>query len=77
MVKALLFDLDDTLLSFLKAEDYAIEKVLNYYNVPINDEYKKTYVRINLDYWHRLERKEIDDSKVISHWNHLSYKVQF
>ena len=58
----LLFDLDDTILSFSKAEEYAIKKVLDYYHIDISEKNVNLYKDINLKYWHMLERKEITQS---------------
>ena len=63
--KVLLIDLDDTILSFSKAEAYSIKKVCEYYNIEVNDEIIKLYKDINLKYWHMLERKEITREKLL------------
>ena len=59
LYKALLFDLDDTILSFTKAEEYALKKLFLYYNIEINEERINLYKEINLKYWKKLERGEI------------------
>ena len=55
----LLFDLDDTLLDFGKAEDNAITRLLEKYNIPASDENKRLYSEINQSKWHALEKGEI------------------
>lgn len=57
--KVLLFDLDDTILSFSKAEEYALKKLFLYYNIDTTKEKVELYQKINLKYWKMLERKEI------------------
>lgn len=57
--KVLLFDLDDTILSFSKAEEYALKKLFLYYSIDITKEKVELYQKINLKYWKMLERKEI------------------
>lgn len=55
----LLFDLDDTLLDFGKAEANAITRLLEKYNLPANDENKRLYSEINKSKWNALEKGEI------------------
>lgn len=55
----LLFDLDDTLLDFGKAEDNAITKIFERYGIPLTDENKRHYVEFNRSLWKALEREEI------------------
>lgn len=55
----LLFDLDDTLLDFGKAEDNAISKLFDYYSIPCTEENKQLYINHNKSLWKALEKKEI------------------
>lgn len=55
----LLFDVDDTLLDFGKAEDNAVTKLFGSYDIPLTDENKKRYVEHNRSLWKKLEKKEI------------------
>ncbi|MBQ3127441.1 MAG: YjjG family noncanonical pyrimidine nucleotidase [Clostridia bacterium] len=55
----LLFDLDDTLLDFGKAEDNAITLLLEKYNLPASEENKRLYSEINKSKWTALEKGEI------------------
>lgn len=64
--KALLFDLDDTILSFSKAEDYAIGKIFDKYDISNTIENKITYSNINLKYWKMYERKEISRENLLN-----------
>ncbi len=55
----LLFDLDDTLLDFKKAEENAIEKLLLKYSLPATEENKRLYSVTNQSKWKALEKGEI------------------
>ena len=56
----LLFDADETLLDFGRAEHEAITATLSHFALPSNDETVSVYSRINSGLWRQLERKEID-----------------
>ena len=56
----LLFDADETLLDFARAEHVAITETLNKFGILADEATVSTYSRINLGLWKRLERKEID-----------------
>lgn len=53
--KVLLFDLDDTILDFKKAEKTAISNLMEYYGIEVNDENINLYHNINKRYWKDLE----------------------
>lgn len=55
----LLFDLDDTLLDFGKAEDNAITLLFEKYSIPVTQENKQIYSDINRKKWNALEKGEI------------------
>ncbi len=55
----LLFDLDDTLLDFKKAEQNAIKKLFEKYNISATDENIGLYVSMNKLKWTALEKGEI------------------
>ncbi len=81
MYKALLFDLDDTILSFSKAEEYALKKLFNEYKIEEKEEYIELYKKINLSYWHRLEKKEITrqdilDNRFKEFFERINYQYQ-
>lgn len=59
MYKALLFDLDDTLLDFKAAEDYAFKKLLQESNIPYNQQLFLQYDEINQNLWRQLEEQII------------------
>lgn len=54
--KVLLFDLDNTLLSFDKAEIKSLKKTFENYNLKVNDELISEFRRINLYYWQCYEK---------------------
>lgn len=58
--KALLIDVDDTLLDFKAAEVYAFKKLLNKLDVSYKDEYLEKYSKDNLALWKKYERGEIE-----------------
>lgn len=60
----LLLDLDNTLLDFNKAEYNAIRTVLKKYGLPYSDDITKLYSKINLKYWKRFEKGEIEKKDI-------------
>lgn len=60
MIKAILWDIDGTLLNFRKAEETAIRKGFEEFDLgECSDEMLEDYSEINRRYWEALERKEI------------------
>ena len=60
MIRALLWDLDGTLLNFKAAETAAIRSLFKDFGFgPCTDEMIRTYARINDVYWKKLERGEL------------------
>ena len=81
MYTALLFDFDDTILSFSKAEEYALTKFFKEYGIDEKREYIELYKEINMSYWHRLEKKEISrqdilDNRFKEFFERINYKYQ-
>ena len=64
--KYLLFDLDDTLLDFGKAQVLAFKKLLEDENIEYNDELFEKYETINKSLWRSFERGEISNKVVTS-----------
>ena len=64
MYKYLLFDLDDTLLDFKKAEAVAIRRVLDMFGIDSSDETVELYSGINKSFWERFERGEIKREEI-------------
>ena len=56
----LLFDADDTLFDFGKAERRAIINTFDKFSIPADEDNIELYVKINKDCWRQLERGEID-----------------
>lgn len=55
----LLLDLDETLFDFSKSERYAIDRLMEKYNIPVTEENRKLYSAINDSKWKKLERGEL------------------
>ncbi|NLG81378.1 MAG: noncanonical pyrimidine nucleotidase, YjjG family [Bacilli bacterium] len=52
----LIFDADDTLFDFRKAEKEALENCLKDFNINYDERVLQTFIKINLDVWHELEK---------------------
>ena len=61
---SLFLDVDNTLLDFYAAEDFAVRKVLRAHSLPFDDATVKLYSGINQSYWERFERGEIPKSDI-------------
>lgn len=59
MIKYILFDLDDTLLDFQKAERLALSRTLTELGIAPEEKILKRYNELNLAQWKRLERGEL------------------
>lgn len=57
-------DIDDTLLDFTKCANDAIKSACNKFGVPYTTTLVDTFHPINLDLWHRLEKKEMTKEKL-------------
>ena len=66
MVKAILWDVDGTLLDFLAAEKTAVRRLFREFGLgECTDEMVARYSAINDSYWKRLERGEITKQQVL------------
>ena len=66
MIKAVLWDIDGTLLNFLKSEKYGIKKCFELFGLgECTDEMIERYSEINKKYWKRLELGEITKPEVL------------
>lgn len=66
MIKAVLWDIDGTILDFDASEKAAIRKGFEDYHLgEVTDEMIEDYSRINKGYWERLERKELTKIQVL------------
>lgn len=57
-------DIDDTLLDFTKCANDAIKSACNKFGVSYTTTLVDTFHPINLDLWHRLEKKEVTKEKL-------------
>lgn len=64
MIRNVLFDLDDTLFDFHKAEKIALTKTLVHFGIDPTDETLALYSTINAAHWKRLELGEISREEV-------------
>jgi len=58
-MSVLLFDIDNTLLNFDTAEEYALQKTFEKYQVPFSEENKEIYSRVNKEFWLQNEQGKI------------------
>ncbi len=65
MYTTLLFDIDDTLLDFKKAEKVAVSKTLENMGLVPTDEVVKTYSNINAALWEKYQKKEITKERLV------------
>ena len=65
MIHTLLLDIDDTLLDFTLGERTALAQSFALYNLPFNGTYVDIYHTINIQWWARYDRGEVDISTVI------------
>lgn len=66
MIRVILWDIDNTLLSFDAAEKVALNKGFEEFELgEFNDEMLQCYIGINRKYWQSLERGEITRSEVL------------
>lgn len=63
----LLFDVDNTLLDFDRAEHEGFKETLKQHGCPTGEELIRAYSRINNDHWKMLERGEIDRTTLLWH----------
>lgn len=64
MIRNVLFDLDDTLFDFHKAEKIALTKTLVHFGIDPTEETPALYSTINATHWKRLELGEISREEV-------------
>lgn len=64
MIKNILFDLDDTLFDFHKAEKIALKKTLEKLKIAPEEKVLRRYSEINLSQWKLLEKGEITREEV-------------
>lgn len=66
MIKIILWDIDATLLDFLKSESMALKKAFAYFGLgECSDSTVAEYSAINQSYWNRLETGELTKEQVL------------
>ncbi|SOC41055.1 YjjG family noncanonical pyrimidine nucleotidase [Ureibacillus acetophenoni] len=78
--QTLLFDLDDTLLDFGKAENQALEKLFMELNIPLDENMKETYKMFNTGLWiaheeGKIGRDELVNTRFAIFFDHYGKKV--
>ncbi|PGO31543.1 noncanonical pyrimidine nucleotidase, YjjG family [Bacillus cereus] len=64
--KTLLFDVDDTLLDFQKAEKVALRMLFEEKGIPLTSEVEAQYKKINKNLWDAFEEGEINRDEVVN-----------
>ncbi|PER35268.1 noncanonical pyrimidine nucleotidase, YjjG family [Bacillus cereus] len=64
--KTLLFDVDDTLLDFQKAEKVALRMLFEEKGIPLTSEVEAQYKKINKSLWDAFEEGEINRDEVVN-----------
>ena len=64
MIRTILFDLDNTLLDFNRAEKIAVTKALQEAGLSVTEQVTRRYSQINLAQWRLLEKDELTRSEV-------------
>ena len=75
MIDTLLFDLDNTLLDFDKAEANAITRALGDVGISVTNEMRDCYHKINLAQWKLLEQGKMTREEVFERLNEVFRKV--
>lgn len=65
MIKAVLFDIDDTILDFGKCAEWAVKTAMEEKNTEYRHEYYGVFKRINDDLWKKLEKGEITREELL------------
>ncbi|MBS3741022.1 MAG: YjjG family noncanonical pyrimidine nucleotidase [Candidatus Cloacimonetes bacterium] len=61
----ILFDLDGTIFDFHKAEEYALKKLFQFFNIKGDfEELKNTYIDINLSTWEEFRKQKISAAEL-------------
>lgn len=66
MYRYLLFDADETLFDFLRAEKTALNLAFGDCGIPFKEDYVPIYSKMNSKLWKRLERKEITKPQLLA-----------
>ncbi|NLY09556.1 MAG: noncanonical pyrimidine nucleotidase, YjjG family [Tissierellia bacterium] len=60
-----LIDADDTLMDFVKTEEYAFKLVCSKFNVPWTQELMDEYTKVNASYWLAFEKGEVTKEQLV------------
>ena len=72
MLKAVLMDIDDTLLDFGKCAEQAMRVGFAEWGLPFGDSTYRTFTRINDGLWHMIERGELTTQQLFAfRWNRI------
>ncbi len=71
--QTLLFDIDDTLLDFKAAEDYALRSLFEKYDLVLTDELNHFYKKMNHQLWSSFEKGEIEKEQLL----HSRFSILF
>lgn len=63
--ETVLWDVDGTLLNFLKSQEFALKKAFSDYQLTITEDIVSLYSEINDSYWKRFEQGEIAKQEVL------------
>ena len=75
MIKAILWDVDGTLLDFLPSERHSLKKAFLHFNLgECPDELVAKYSKINLKHWEMLERGEVTKAQICRIFGVLRYR---
>ncbi|WP_407371053.1 YjjG family noncanonical pyrimidine nucleotidase [Carnobacterium sp.] len=71
--QTLLFDVDDTLLDFKAAENYALQKLFSEHDIVLTDDIKQFYQDMNQKLWSSFEKGEIKREELL----HTRFSILF
>lgn len=63
-MKAILFDLDDTIINYRASEKYGLEKAFRRFGIPMKEEYLRIYREENQKLWKLIETGEITTAQL-------------
>ena len=66
MIKAVLIDIDDTLLDFIKSAKCAIKTIFSSLGFEYNEQVGQTFQEINEELWRKIERRELTKQEMYS-----------
>lgn len=74
--KILLFDADDTLYDYDKAETFALRKMFEHFNIEYKEDYRGVYKKINTQMWIDFEKGLISQDRLkVERFEKLLYEI--